>query len=110
VYAVAGNEIAAGGQFISAPSSENAAAPLDVCGGVGCGPYNAVALHMIATLWILADGGGVLIGRGLFDARTGLMAAALYGYAAVGSAGTTSRSTAKSDEPADRVGLRDCLP
>ncbi len=82
VYSVVGNEIAAGGQIYLSAVERKPPLLLWTYAAVSalCGPYNAVALHVIATLWILATMAAVyLIGRGLFDVRTGLMAAALYG-------------------------------
>ena len=43
------------------------------------GAYNWRALHIVEVMWILATMGGLyVVGRGLFDRDTGLMAALLY--------------------------------
>jgi 4-amino-4-deoxy-L-arabinose transferase-like glycosyltransferase len=82
VYVVVGNEIAAGGRIYVSAVERKPPGLLWLYAAMSSafGPDNAVALHLVATVWVLATMAGVfLIVRRLFDPETGLAAAMLYG-------------------------------
>lgn len=82
VYAVVGNEIAAGGRIYVSAVERKPPVLLWIYGAMSSafGPDNALAIHVVATAWVLATMLGVfLLVRALFDSEAGLVAAMLYG-------------------------------
>jgi 4-amino-4-deoxy-L-arabinose transferase-like glycosyltransferase len=77
-----GAELAAGGRLYVDAVERKPPLLLWVYGAIAtaAGPYNWFALHLVAVVWTLATMGGLfVIGRRLFDATAGSLAAGLYG-------------------------------
>jgi 4-amino-4-deoxy-L-arabinose transferase-like glycosyltransferase len=77
-----GAELAAGGRLYVDTVERKPPLLLWVYGAIAgtAGPYNWFALHLVALIWTLATMWGLfVIGRRLFDAATGTLAAGLYG-------------------------------
>lgn len=81
VYVVAGNELAAGGDIYASAVERKPPLLLEVYGAISSltGPSNALALHLIATLWILATMAAIYATTlRLFDTRAAFLAALSY--------------------------------
>ncbi len=80
-YVTVGRELAAGGQIYASGVERKPPLLLVVFGTIDAalGPYNLIAVHLCAALWVLLTMALVYrVARDAFDRETGLIAAALY--------------------------------